>query len=278
MSRLTDKDKKFGPLTFGRTSWRPIRVMLSTGGDGDDDAPSNSITAYALGWAARLSLPTIIQPHRIKRMAESWDAATVERMGRNWYYETFAREYGFCCHEGHLSLHYGQQTHSSRDTKSRGWFLPWTQWRHVRYSLYDGSGALFWERRQKKDIRGIGKFADQYEAQEACPSASFVACDYDGQEVIAKTFIQEREWHFGEGSFRWLSWFRKPMIRRSLDIDFNKETGPEKGSWKGGTCGTSIDMLPGELHEAAFRRYCEQEHRAKYSKYKVKFAGVATGG
>ena len=40
---------------------------------------------------------------------------------------------------------------------------------------------------------------------------------------------------------------------------------------KGGTVGHSIDMLPGELHEAAFRRYCEKEHRAKGRRYRIKF-------
>lgn len=72
---------------------------------------------------------------------------------------------------------------------------------------------------------------------------------------------------------KWLSWFRQPKIRRVLDISFSNETGPEKGSWKGGVMGDGIDMLPGELHEAAFRRYCEQEHRSKYRSYRVTFLG-----
>lgn len=55
-------------------------------------------------------------------------------------------------------------------------------------------------------------------------------------------------------------------VRRSLDIQFSGETGTRKGSWKGGTVGHSIDMLPGELHEAAFRRYC--------SEHKMAFVGV----
>lgn len=47
-------------------------------------------------------------------------------------------------------------------------------------------------------------------------------------------------------------------LRRSLDIRFSGETGHRKGSWKGGTVGHSINMLPGELHEAAFHRYCTE--------------------
>lgn len=62
---------------------------------------------------------------------------------------------------------------------------------------------------------------------------------------------------------------------RNLDLRFSGETGREKGSWKGGTIGTSIEMRPGELHEAAFRRYCDEEHRAKSGKYRITFIGAA---
>ena len=98
--------------------------------------------------------------------------------------------------------------------------------------------------------------------------------DSDGSLVVASTHIEEREWRLGTGLFRWLSWFVKPKIRRSLSIEFSSEVGPEKGSWKGGLMGTGIDMLPGELHEAAFRRYCAQEHRSKYGRYRLTFVGA----
>lgn len=273
MTRLTDNDKHFGPITYARSSWNPIRLVLSSGDREEEGNPPNTLTAYAFGWVARVNVPRIIKPHAVRHHAKSWDAATVARMGRDWYEETFPKEYGFCLNDGSLQLYYGPQTHDSRSTKSRGWFLPWMQWRHVRYSLYDLKGGLFWEQRQKKDIRGIAAFTDQYEAQKACPAAHFALRDYDGSEVIATARIDEREWRFGEGWFKWLSWFRKAMIKRRLDIEFNVETGPEKGSWKGGTTGTSIDMLPGEMHEGAMRRYCDQEHRAKYGKYRMEFVG-----
>lgn len=270
MTRLTENDRRFGRITYGRSDWAAFRIAFCSG---DDERRSNSLTVNAFGWVARIWLPPIIQPHKVKHTAKSWDAATIERMGRDWYYETHRREFSVCLSEGHLSVRYGPQTHDSRTTKYRGWFLPWTQWRHVRYSLYDIDGNLFWEQRQNKDIRGYEAFTDQYKAQKACPSVAFVMRDHDGEEIIATTRIDEREWRFGEGWFKWLSWFRKPMIKRSLDIDFSAETGTEKGSWKGGTTGTSIAMLPGETHEAAFRRYCQQEHRAKYRNYRVEFVG-----
>lgn len=275
MARLTDNDKKLGPITYARSSWNPLRLVFSTGGDGDDDSPCNTLTAYAFGWVARLRLPTLAQPHRVKHKATYWDAATIERMGRDWYYETFARDFGFCLHDGHVSLYYGPQTHDSVTTKQHGYFLPWTQWRFHRHTYYDAAGLEHWTqlRSEAKPFRTHG-YDEQQRAEETCPSVSFDIEDFDGARIVAKTVIEQREWKFGEGWFKWLSLFRKNMIRRSLKIDFSAETGPEKGSWKGGTCGTSIDLMPNELHESAFGRYCEQEHRSKYRQFKVKFIGV----
>lgn len=268
MTRLTENDKHFGPFTFGRTSWRPIRAVWSSGGDGDDGRTRNSFTAYAFGWVVQIRLPNLIKPYRIKHAALSWDAATIERMGRDWYYETHPREYGFCYSEGFLQVFMGPQTHDSSTTKSWAKFLPWTQWRHVRYSLYDRNGEHFWtEPERSRDYK------ETSQKRESVPKVVFEFDDYDGKRIKATTHIEEREWRFGEGWFKWLSAFRKPLIRRNLAIKFSEEVGPEKGSWKGGTIGHGIDMLPGELHEDAFRRYCAKEHRSKNGRFRVDFVG-----
>lgn len=271
MGRLTDNDTKFGPLTFGKVNWNPWIFKFSSGG-GEDDAADNSLTVYVFGYVARLKLPNILQPYRVKHMAMSWDAATVARLGRNFYFETFPREYGFSLCDGHLNIFFGEQTHDSSTTQDWGCFLPWTQWRHVRYSLYDATGAHFWTQIDRLKYDG---FREQMAMEEECPSVSFRFLDFDNQEISATTKITEREWRFGTGWFKWLSLFRRPKISRSLDLKFSAEVGREKGSWKGGTVGHSIEMLPGELHEAAFRRYCEKEHRSKSGKFNIKFIGAA---
>lgn len=277
MSRLTEGEKHFGPITYGRThGWRPIRLVWSSEGneDGGYKKEPNSLTGYAFGWVAKINLPRILRPFLIKHVPTTWDVATVARLGRNYYFEAFPREYGFCLSEGHFTLFLGAQTHDSLTTQSWSCFLPWTQWRFHRMSFYDTTGAEFWtqldsERRKKRD------FDAQYVAEKACPSVSFNFKDYDGKEISVVTRIEEREWLFGEGWFKWLSWFRKPKIRRSLDLQFSEEVGPEKGSWKGGTMGHSIDMLPGELHESAFRRYCNKDRDARHGrKFNITFIGV----
>lgn len=274
MRRLTDNDRKFGLLTYARSSWNPWRLVLSSGGGDDDDGdPVNTLTAYAFGWVARIDLPSLISPFKVKHMATSWDAATVARLGRNWYFETFPRKFGFCLNDGHFILYLGAQTHDSTTTQSWSCFLPWTEWRHIRFSLYDTTGAHFWTQFEAQRKNGSGRFKERMDAEDECPSITFAFNDFDGERITATTRIEEREWRLGTGWFKWLSLFCKRKIRRSLDIDFSSEVGPEKGSWKGGTTGHGIEMLPGELHEAAFRRYCEQEQRSKYRPFRLTFIG-----
>ncbi len=111
------------------------------------------------------------------------------------------------------------------------------------------------------------------EQEEACPKCYFKFEDDDGTIVTASCMVEEREWHRGEKSFKWLRHFYKPIIRRSLSLKFDQEIGPEKGSWKGGTIGTSCEMKPGDTPEDAFRRWCEVSHRSKYRKFTTRYIG-----
>lgn len=275
MARLTDHDKTYGPLTVGHSAtWRPWRLVWSSGGDGDCDRTANTITACGFGWIAQLPLPNVLQPWRIRHKA-NWDAATVARLGRDWYWETHPQEYGFSLSEGFLQLFLGPQTKDSITTKDWCVFLPWTQWRHVRFTLYRPDGSHFWTQRDSKRQKGIAMYDEQRKAEEACPKVSFAFDDFDGARIMATCHVEEREWRFGEGWFKWLSLFRRAKISRSLSLQFSAEVGPEKGSWKGGIMGHGIDMVPGESCESAFRRYCEQEHRSKYRNFQVTFVGAA---
>lgn len=263
MPRLTDEDRSFGPLTWGKTNWLSWSLTWESGDD-EEGKHQNALIAYAFGWVARLWLPNILPPYRIKHMAKTWDAATVARLGRDWYYETHPREYGFRLSDGHLQIYLGAQTGDSSTEQGWGCFLPWTQWRYVRTSYYGIAGELLWTQFESARRQlGHAHYEEQRKAKLETPKRLFRFLDFDGEPIEAIAMIEEREWHFGEGWFKWLSWFRTARIRRSLDLEFTKETGPRKGSWKGGTLGHGIDMLPGELHEAAFRRYCA-EHQMTF--------------
>jgi hypothetical protein len=247
--RWSDNDRHFGPFTLAVGDYRRLGIVLDSGAD---ESPGCNLRFYIFGCTLLIDLPPIIRPWRQKIVAHSWDAATVERMGRNWYWDEHPREYGFSVSEGFLQVFLGRQTHDSATEQSWCKFLPWTQWRFVRHSFYGLDGYHFWTA-----PKGM-PWSEGRKIEEMCPSVSFEFEDFDYERITASTKIEEREWLFGEGWFKWLSLFRKPKVRRSLAIEFSKETGKRKGSWKGGTLGHGIEMLPGELHEAAFKRYCRE--------------------
>lgn len=264
--RWGDYDRYFGPITYSRDRGDVLLAGEIDSGD-DDDYPGCYARVHLLGHTVILALPQIIRPYREKYVATSWNAATVERMGRDWYWQTERRRYGFYATKtGYVNVSYGRSTHDSRTDMSRGHFLGFAQWRHVRHSLYDTDGKHWWTYPQRGGAMR-GAWVAQQAAEKACPSVTFDFDDYDGERIQAKTRIEETEWLFGSGWFRWLSVFLRPRVRRSLDIDFSREVGPRKGSWKGGTVGHGIDMLPGETCEDAFLRYCEGHN--------LKFRGAA---
>jgi hypothetical protein len=268
---LTENDKNYGPLTIAR--W-PNYLSLVWGTSGDDDGGRefNYLRVIAFGWCAQLKIPAVIKPHKEKVMAKTWDAATVARLGRDWHYNVSERLYGFSISklgDHFLIVYFGRVTHDSSTDQQWCCHFPWEQWEHVRHSLYRPDGSHYATR------SGDEKWESWYEKTEQCPTSQFLFKDYDGTEIVATCCIEEMEWHKGRGWFKWLRWFHQPKIRRSLDLKFSAEVGPAKGSWKGGTIGHGIDMLPGEYDtpQEAFRRYCGKDHRHRGKDYKLQFIG-----
>ena len=260
--KWSDNDSYFGPFTYCKDKYRNLALVLGSGDD--EDYPGCRIRVSAFGYTVISALPPILKPWRKKVLAHTWDAETVKRLGRDWYYDKHEREYGFSYGHsgsvgdgGFLQVFLGRQTHDSSTEQNWSCSTPWNNWRHVRHSYYDLEGKHFWT---EPESHRYGQFGRDWETlrkqEEMCPSRTFAFADFDGEKLTAKTRIEERQWELGTGWFKWLCHFRKPIISRDLDIDFSGETGKRKGSWKGGTVGHSIEMLPGELHESAFRRYC----------------------
>lgn len=273
MSKLTDNDKNWGPFTVGPWTGR-FSVEWSSGGGEDEEGYRNHLRICAFGKVFQVKLPNLLPPWRKKVMALSWDEDTVKRLGRNWYWHVEERRFGFALSNmgngyDFLQVFFGPQTMDSRTTKSWSKHLPWKMWDCVRTSVYNPDGSHF-----ATEDRKNGAWKQWYEMREKCPQVHFGFEDYDGEMIVASCRIEEMEWRKGSGWFKWLRLFAKPKIRRSLDLHFSAEVGPEKGSWKGGTIGHGIEMLRGETPEQAFRRYCSSERDARRGKkYRIRFIG-----
>lgn len=251
--RWSDNQKQFGPFTFSNDGGMRWLAVVVASGDTEDAGCNLRISL--LGYSLIVELPALVPP------AREW----VDTSGYAWshaeagYWDTHEREFGFSWAETFLQVFYGQQTDDSSTMKSWGYFLPFMDKRFHRISLYDLNGNHFWtqfERDQTGELMRI--YEAQTEAEGQCPSLVFEFLDFDGERLEARTHIEEREWRHGTGWFKWLSWLIPHTVKRSLDIHFSGETGRRKGSWKGGTLGHGIEMLPGELHQSAFERYCQK--------------------
>lgn len=66
------------------------------------------------------------------------------------------------------------------------------------------------------------------------------------QNCKATITVEEREWIHEETADR--------KISRDIQVDFDQELGPGRGSWKGGVTGVLYEMLPGEIPLMTLRR------------------------
>lgn len=240
--RLTDNDRRWGPFILA--PWKDQFSAYFGSGDDDDDEPATYLRVIAFGWAVHVWIPNFLPT------CQKF-GATLSNMGNGYDF---------------LQIFYGPQTWDSSTTKSWSKHLPWKQWDCVRHSVYAPDGGHF-ATQEGRDWKG---FSDQ---KEACPKSHFGFEDYDGEMIVATCTITEMEWHRGEGAFKWLKYFYPAKVRRSLDIWFNAEVGAGKGSWKGGTRGHGIEMLPGESSQQAFERYCAKGHNHKGHSTPLRFVG-----
>lgn len=179
------------------------------------------------------------------------------------YMNHIPREYGFFVDKEALHIRYGiQPGHwSSRDKEnsdhSKCYFIPWNATRRVQYDFLNLDGTLFASAKDKPN--GAINFDSIEKCRETVPKIKFRFNDYDGEEITVTCHREIMRWEYGTGFFKWVKYFRKPIIKDRLDMVFDKETGYEKGSWKGGTMGVATDILPNESILEAFTRYGTSE-------------------
>lgn len=260
--RLTDNDTYylFGIITVGTVGeGGPSLRLTSANPDNEDNYCTLNIRVFDR--CIRVILPPIIQPYKVKQKAKYWSEEDIKRQGRDWYYKYFTREYGFSFWDDSVILDYGLQSGDSSDNpKTTVVSLPWKRYRFVRHSVYDLHGNVYKENKNYKNETSHVEYEDRLKA----PKATFDLIDlHDNTPVKAEFMLEEREWRLGTGVFKFLSYFTKPLIRRSFKVEFSSEVGGDKGSWKGGVTGTSVDSLPGELHQQGLDRLCKEGVRGR---------------
>lgn len=246
-------------------------IELSSGYHDGGLGNSNSLYIRFMKHSWWFQIPQIIKPKTVWVDCSKYSWATSKNHG---YWNHIRRDYGVHTFENGIHIHYGiQPGYWARDDKKNSdhtfvWLIPWLTRRYMGIRFYDVVNQMllktFPENHHRNGFSKYDKYEEEREFKDSLKKLKATFNDFDGEEIVALCNIEEREWRHGTGAFKWLSLFVKPTICRSLNIAFDKETGYEKGSWKGGIIGHSIDMLPGESAQSAFLRYAAGTDRYKH--------------
>lgn len=153
------------------------------------------------------------------------------------YDECDPPSYGIVIFEGMLSIHYGR--------KFWAWSLPFVTWVHMGHYV------------DIKDVGYVntltyGKWCEYREdhRNEVNMFTSPYVDSFDNSVVNATFWKEYRVWRR-----KWLTWLPFfEMKREYIEIEFDKDVGRRKHSWKGGVLGTSYDLLPGEDPKTCLKR------------------------
>lgn len=235
---------------------------------GDKEYPGNKLILYFFGYCAYVKMPKLIKPfyekHTFTTLSEEDAARRLATHGHLNYWEQFHRVFGFLVEKHGVHYSWGPSTMDSRTSKSGYCAFPWTEFDHVgdRHTGADGVAHSLAPRDYKKSS----------ELRDSICRFVFLLRDYDGSEIRAYCYLEESFYRVGTG---WIKKVFGPLrpkkVFRRLDISFDGETGPEKGSWKGGTTGTSQKCEKGDKFDAQYliEKYCAGEHRSKSGKFKM---------
>lgn len=247
-----------------------LGITLNSGDAGD--YPGCKLVIQIWKISAWIKIPAVIKPWAEQKTFTylSPEEATrrLAEHGHLHYYEYHSRKFGF-----HLTTHgvhtnFGPSTWDSHTTKSRYWSFPWREFDLVKETVIGADGA-----EHAYTAAGVRLDYKQRSAiEDSMPRYVFLLKDYDGQEIRAYCQLEKRVYRVGTGWVKkYFGWIRPTRTFVQLDIAFDGETGPEKGSWKGGTIGTGCRAEKGDKADAQYliEKYCASEHRAKSSRYSM---------
>jgi hypothetical protein len=256
-------------MIFERHDLDGMHFELSLSSGFSENESRAGLVLTLLGKSLSIRVPRWVCPPKARYVDLSkYDWAATHKDGSKGYWAADRRKYGIWLFQDHLNVAYGLSTDDSSTEQRWSAFLPWTQWRFVRHTLYDPQWRAFAQfddldlrhvkdREARQELRRE-RWRAEDEARRAVPKVFYSFKDYDGESVRVQCTVEKRVWVKGTGWFSWLKYLVKPQVRYSLDLRFSKEIGPRKGSWKGGTLGHGCEISDGESIRDSFNRYATE--------------------
>lgn len=145
--------------------------------------------------------------------------------------------WGVNIHNNTLWIYVGGGGNFEGGRKWITWSFPFLtkDWFRTSILLKDGS----WEHEYRGDKKDFYK--EEWVEKKASWKYDYTD-SYDNSIIPTTIYVEEMEWRP-----KWLKWTKMfAIVNKTIDVDFSKEVGKRKGSWKGGTIGCSYTMLPNE--------------------------------
>lgn len=207
-------------------------------------------------FSGKLYIRPLVKPTTLK--LRCYDGSErIEKINRRWGFQVTGDSLDY------YHLYYGNDPmdDSFRDhvtAQRKSWRPGYADRRLTEWTVFAPQGTVYDQHLSKEDCRGSAFFV-MCDASRNVPKRKFTVIDYDGQEIIGSYHVVRRAYSHGDGWFRWLSWFRKPLTETTVSIEFNDEVGNDKGSYKGGLMGLEIPIIDGETAEQAIVRWIQEE-------------------
>lgn len=163
--------------------------------------------------------------------------------------------WGFSYHDNRIWWYIGGGGNFEGGRKSRTITMPWDlTWVRTSILLKDGYDWFHETKNNKRsweeDIEGKNTGSYGWLNKNKWKETHPYLDSYDGTTVNATISVEEREWR--PLWFTWTGLFSK--TRRTIGVEFDKEVGKRKGSWKGGTIGCGYELLPSETPLECLKR------------------------
>lgn len=162
--------------------------------------------------------------------------------------------WGFNYHNNTAWFYIGGGGNFEGGKKWKTLYMPWDlTWVRTSTLLKDNKGWFNETKGKRKDWSQEGRnevggydWLKENKWKETYPYTD----KYDKTTVNATISVTEMEWR--PRGVKWTNLFSK--VRRTISVEFDKEVGKKKGSWKGGTTGCGYDLLPNETPLECLRR------------------------
>lgn len=162
-----------------------------------------------------------------------------------WTDECDAPKYGIAIHNSTFWIYRGGKGNMSGGNKWWTWEIPFITKDWVRTSILLDDGS--WEHERKGDKKNF--YEDKWVNRKMKWLYDYTD-SYDGEIIPTTIYVDEREWRP-----KWLKWTKLfATVRRTIDVEFSKECGARKGSWKGGTLGCGYELRKGETPIECIKR------------------------